>query len=305
MSHHLVGAAEIAEMLGVSRQRVAQLISSHEDFPRPEVELTGGRVWSRTAVEAWINAHPERGPDDEDDNLEAIRGSREGFAAMTGLARRTIILSQEQARLFKHNYIGTEHLLLGLLAAEDGAAWRALDSLDVTIDAVRAHLAEMIGYGKELPQGPIPFTPRAKKVLELSLREARAAAEANVDTEHILLALVRESDGVAWQILDKLGLKKKEVREVALESSRSWVRPKRRSKRVEELMSCSFCSKTQKQVKKLIAGPGVYICNECIDLCNDIIVEEGVDTPQSDAMHALQLRVDDLERIVEELRDKS
>src|SRR5581483_4105656 len=184
MPHHLVGAAEIAEMLGVSRQRVAQLLTTQEDFPKPEVELAGGRVWSRTAIEAWIVAHPERDDESPDDELAA------GFTNFDESARKSILLAQEQARLFKHNYIGTEHLLLGLLKLEDGVAWRALAGLDVTLDAVGEHLAQMIGYGNATPEGNLPFTPRSKKVLEAALRESKAMDDSHVGTEHILLALV-------------------------------------------------------------------------------------------------------------------
>src|SRR5262245_21571108 len=121
MTHHLVGMAEIAEMLGVTRQRVSQLIETYEDFPKPEVDLSGGRVWSRTAIETWIASHPERGPGRPDDGekrgiLARIFGSVFGFERFTDRARAAIVRGQEEARLLNHNYIGTEHLLLGLLA---------------------------------------------------------------------------------------------------------------------------------------------------------------------------------------------
>ena len=283
-------------MLGVSRQRVAQLMATHDDFPKPEVELVGGRVWSRTAIEAWINAHPER----SDEEVEP----ETGFMNFDDPARRVIVLAQEQARLFKHNYIGTEHLLLGLLKLEDGAAWRALHSLDVTIGAVGEQLENMIGFGGSTPEGHLPYTPRTKTVLELALREAKALADPVISTQHILLAIVREKDGVACQILDKLGLSMKEVRKVTLEAAQSWVQPKRarrRDKSKDDLFSCSFCGKPQTQVEKLIAGPGVYICNECVDLCKDIITEE---MGQHGKERDLQLRIDDLERRLDELEQK-
>src|SRR3954447_22036488 len=115
--HHLVGMAEIAEILGVSRQRVAQLIETYEDFPKPEVELTSGRVWSRTAIETWIASHPERGPGrPEEGALKRVLVGGFSFERFTDRARASIVKAQEEARLLNHNYIGTEHLLLGLLA---------------------------------------------------------------------------------------------------------------------------------------------------------------------------------------------
>jgi ATP-dependent Clp protease ATP-binding subunit ClpA/predicted DNA-binding transcriptional regulator AlpA len=300
----LVGAAEIAEMLGVSRQRVAQLMATQSDFPAPEVELAGGRVWSRHAVESWIAAHPERANLDVADEADARKF---GFERFGDLGRRAVVLAQEQARLFKHNYSGTEHLLLGVLQLRDGAAFRALDSLDVKLDAVSEQLAAMIGYGAETPSGHIPFTPRTSKVLELSLREADDLESEKIEPEHLLLALVDEGEGVAAQILMKLGLNMKEVRLATLDAVGSWARPKsgKRKKNKgadKQLLNCSFCGKGQKEVKKLVAGPGVYICNECIDLCNEIITEEGPELTEQE--RKLQLRIDELERRIDELEGK-
>jgi ATP-dependent Clp protease ATP-binding subunit ClpC len=123
------------------------------------------------------------------------------FERFTEPARQTIVLAQEEARALNHNYLGTEHILLGLLREWDGVAYRALDSLGVTIQEVREQVARIVGHGEELPPGQIPFTPRAKKVLELSLREARALDSNYIGTEHLLLAVVGENDGVAARIL--------------------------------------------------------------------------------------------------------
>jgi ATP-dependent Clp protease ATP-binding subunit ClpC len=112
-----------------------------------------------------------------------------------------VVLAQEEARALGHNYIGTEHLLLGLLREEDGVGARVLDSLDVTLDEVRAQVGRIVGSGEEVATGQIPFTPRAKKVLELSLRESQALGHNFIGTEHILLGLVRENSGVAARIL--------------------------------------------------------------------------------------------------------
>ena len=112
-----------------------------------------------------------------------------------------IVLGQDEARLLKHNYIGTEHLLLGLLREDEGLAARVLESLDITVEEVRAQVARIIGEGVEVTTGQIPFTPRAKRVLEHALREALALGHNHVGTEHVLLGLVSDYDGVAAQIL--------------------------------------------------------------------------------------------------------
>jgi ATP-dependent Clp protease ATP-binding subunit ClpC len=122
------------------------------------------------------------------------------FERFTERARQVVVLAQEEARTLRHNYIGTEHLLLGLLR-EDGAAARALDEFDVTFEEVQAQVARIIGQGDEVTTGQIPFTPRAKKVLELSLREALDNGDNYIGPEHILLGMVREGDGVAARIL--------------------------------------------------------------------------------------------------------
>ena len=116
-------------------------------------------------------------------------------------ARQVVVLAQDEARALKHNYIGTEHLLLGILREDEGLAARVLGSLDITVEGVRAQIACIVGQGDEATQGMIPFTPRAKKVLELSLREAEALKHGDIGTEHILLAIVRENEGVAARIL--------------------------------------------------------------------------------------------------------
>ena len=116
-------------------------------------------------------------------------------------ARQVVVLAQDEARALKHNYIGTEHLLLGILREDEGLAARVLGSLDITVEGVRAQIARIVGQGDEVTQGMIPFTPRAKKVLELSLREAEALKHGDIGTEHILLAIVRENEGVAARIL--------------------------------------------------------------------------------------------------------
>ena len=129
------------------------------------------------------------------------------FERFTDRARRVVVLAQEEARLLNHNYIGTEHLLLGLIDEEEGVAARGvLESLDVSLADARAQVEEIIGHGGQSPSGHIPFTPRAKKVLEMALREALQLGHNYIGTEHILLGLIREGEGVAAQVLSTFGL---------------------------------------------------------------------------------------------------
>ena len=118
------------------------------------------------------------------------------FERFTDQAREVVVLAQDESRELKHNYIGTEHLLLGLLREEEGLAARVLESLDISVEDVRAQVARIVGQGDEVTTGQIPFTPRAKKVLELSLREALALGRKSIGTEHVLLGLLREGEGV-------------------------------------------------------------------------------------------------------------
>ncbi|HEX2193041.1 MAG TPA: Clp protease N-terminal domain-containing protein [Acidimicrobiales bacterium] len=127
------------------------------------------------------------------------------FERFTDRGRRVVVLAQEEARLLDHDYIGTEHLLLGLLHEGEGVAAKALEQLGVSLEAVRAQVEEVIGRGASTPDFHIPFTPRAKKVLELSLREGLQLGHDYIGTEHILLGLVREGEGVAAQVLVRLG----------------------------------------------------------------------------------------------------
>ena len=127
------------------------------------------------------------------------------FERFTDRARRVVVLAQDEARRLNHDYIGTEHLLLGLVQEGEGVAAQALEALGIGLDAVRHQVEEIVGRGKDTPGGHIPFTPRAKKVLELSLREALQLGHDYIGTEHILLGLIREGEGVAAQVLVALG----------------------------------------------------------------------------------------------------
>ncbi len=134
------------------------------------------------------------------------------FERFTERARQVVVLAQEEARALKHNYIGTEHLLLGLLREEEGVAARVLDSLQISTEEVRAAVVRIVGTGEEVATGQIPFTPRAKKVLELALREALSLGHNYIGTEHILLGLIREDEGVAARILLDLDAEPEKIR---------------------------------------------------------------------------------------------
>jgi len=139
------------------------------------------------------------------------------FERFTDRARRVVVLAQEEARLLNHSYIGTEHILLGLIHEGEGVAAKSLESLSISLEAVRAQVEEIIGQGGSSPSGHIPFTPRAKKVLELSLREALQLGHNYIGTEHILLGLLREGEGVATQVLVKLGADLGKVRQQVIQ----------------------------------------------------------------------------------------
>ena len=139
------------------------------------------------------------------------------FERFTDRARRVVVLAQEEARMLNHNYIGTEHILLGLIHEGEGVAAKALESLGISLEAVRSQVEEIIGQGQQAPSGHIPFTPRAKKVLELSLREALQLGHNYIGTEHILLGLIREGEGVAAQVLMKLGADLARVRQQVIQ----------------------------------------------------------------------------------------
>src|SRR5699024_2231409 len=139
------------------------------------------------------------------------------FERFTDRARRVVVLAQEEAKMLNHNYIGTEHILLGLIHEGEGVAAKALESLDISLDAVREQVQDLISQGQQQPTGHIPFTPRAKKVLELSLREALQLGHNYIGTEHILLGLIREGEGVAAQVLVKLGADLNKVRQQVIQ----------------------------------------------------------------------------------------
>jgi ATP-dependent Clp protease ATP-binding subunit ClpC len=139
------------------------------------------------------------------------------FERFTDRARRVVVLAQEEARMLNHNYIGTEHILLGLIHEGEGVAAKALESLNISLEAVRRQVEEIIGQGHSAPTGHIPLAPRTKTVLELSLREARWLGYDIIGTEHILLGLIREGEGVGPQIIQKLGVDMNRVRQTVMQ----------------------------------------------------------------------------------------
>ena len=149
--------------------------------------------------------------------MESDERGQPMFERFTDRARRVVVLAQEEARMLNHNYIGTEHILLGLIHEGEGVAAKGLESLGISLEAVRAQVEEIIGQGQQAPSGHIPFTPRAKKVLELSLREALQLGHNYIGTEHILLGLIREGEGVAAQVLVKLGADLNRVRQQVIQ----------------------------------------------------------------------------------------
>ena len=138
------------------------------------------------------------------------------FERFTERARQSVVFAQDEARALKHNYIGTEHLLLGLLREEQGLAAHVLAELEVGLDRTRAEVAQIIGEGDVVTQGQIPFTPRAKKILELSLREALALGHNYIGTEHVLIAIARANEGVAMDVLVGFGVEAETLRDAVV-----------------------------------------------------------------------------------------
>jgi hypothetical protein len=203
------------------------------------------------------------------------------FERFTDRARRVVVLAQEEARLLNHNYIGTEHLLLGLLHEGEGVAALALESLDVSIEAARAQVEDIIGHGGQaIVSGHIPFTPRAKKVLEFSLREAMQLGHNYIGTEHILLGLVREGEGVAAQVLAKLGADLSRVRQAVVEEVSSDMLtieelPPMREPAPERPRlivggprdGCMFCGRDLYEVERAVTNRlGALLCKDCASL---------------------------------------
>ena len=193
------------------------------------------------------------------------------FERFSDEARRVVVLAQEEARLLNHNYIGTEHILLGLVRDGEGVACRALETLGVSLDRMRRRVEEKIGHGSSAPSGHIPFTPRAKKVLELSLREALELGHNYIGTEHILLGLVREGEGVACQVLVEAGVELSRLRATVIQLLTDGRTAPQAARLVQgtalgpRQMICSFCGRDLWDVTHYIAGAHAAICEECVD----------------------------------------
>jgi hypothetical protein len=194
------------------------------------------------------------------------------FERFTDRARRVVVLAQEEARLLDHDYIGTEHILLGLVHEGEGVAARALESLGIALETVRTEVERAIGRGAHAPSGHIPFTARAKKVLELSLREALQLAHNYIGTEHILLGIVREGEGVAAETLMKLGADLSHVRQEVVRLLSGSGGPALRSRVGRGFVpppppaqACSFCGRDLWEVDRYVTGSAGVICDACVE----------------------------------------
>jgi hypothetical protein len=215
MTNHLVGTSEIAEMLAVSRARVAQLADSYDDFPPPQAELASGRIWSRTAVEQWIRDHPNRPSGRRRERSTPKSGLF--FDRFDDAARQVVVLAQRQAGSLGHTQIGCEHLLLGLAAEPTGVARRVLQSLDADRDTL-ADALESVAPARTTPTtGHLPFTDRAKNSLEAAYKESLEFDSDIVSTEHILLGLLSDAN-LAVQLLRDIGITPSDVRRTVLDS---------------------------------------------------------------------------------------
>jgi ATP-dependent Clp protease ATP-binding subunit ClpA/predicted DNA-binding transcriptional regulator AlpA len=211
MSHHLLGSAEIAELLGVSRQRVSQLVASYPDFPPPEADLAAGRIWSRDAIEAWLARHPERQAGREE-------GRRVMFERATPRLEHAFVFAQEEARALKHNYVGCEHLVLALLRDPEGLAAKAMQALSFTLDDARVVLSQLLGEGsKEPDEGTLRFTPRVKRAIELAEQASYEFGHSYLGTEHLLLGMLREGENVGCRLLVEGGIDTTKLRLKLLE----------------------------------------------------------------------------------------
>lgn len=209
------------------------------------------------------------------------------FERFTNQSRRVVVLAQEEARMLDHNYIGTEHLLLGLLNEGRGSAARALEAMDVTLQAARDQVIEIIGRGQAQPSGHIPFTPRAKKSLELSLREALQLGDGYIGTGHLLLGLIHQGDSVAVKILGSLGADLKDLRARVTEELRG---------NPEEGQDVSPAERERQQLKVFLRGEVKGLLDTIDDRLSAIERRLGIRRPAPPAMRSLEVRIAQVRR---------
>jgi hypothetical protein len=214
--------------------------------------------------------------------------ARTVFERFTDRARRVVVLAQEESRLLNHNYIGTEHILLGLIHEGEGVAAHVLTGIGIELVDVRSEVEQIIGHGGQAPSGHIPFTPRAKKVLELSLREALQLGHNYIGTEHILLGLIREGEGVAAQVLTKLGADLSRVRAAVIqeltghkgEFAEYHVAPRPPREQIRPVR-CGFCNVPSPACGTLYTGfSGALICESCIAAATPPVPSESAEPQQ-------------------------
>lgn len=299
MPHHLVGVSELAAILGVSRQRVHQIIEEAKDFPAPEAELSAGKVWSRAAVDAWRASHPER-------LVEA--GARPLMYDFSDASRRVIGRAQDEARRLGHAWLGTEHLALAMMSTDSPDVLGALAALGIERGAFEAEVVSAAPPG-QAPDVPVPFTERAMAALRAAIASARSGGSQVAEPRHIAVAVVADQDGLAARAMTRLAKVDLEAFERSLTLSLdkanapvTVVSGERTRARAGHDVSCSFCNKPARQVHRLIAGPGVYICNECVSLCDDILDEDRVARPVGAARQAVATRLEAIANEVAGLR---
>ena len=196
------------------------------------------------------------------------------------------MLAQEEARLLKHGFIGTEHILLGLIHEGEGVAAQVLEDLGISLETVREKVEQTIGISGSAPMGSPPFTPRAKKVLELSLREALGFGHNYIGTEHLLLGVVREGEGVACQVLQSLGVDATLVRHGVVQKLSGYGAAQERTQttgppgtllRRSGLVRCSFCGRTPPTAGRLVAGRDAFICENGVHVWGARLKDEEPD----------------------------
>jgi len=199
MSRHLCGVAEIARLLGVSRQRVDQLARAYPDFPKPEAELAAGRIWSTADIEAWLATHPDRAPG-------RAGGPSISFDRLTDRARQVFVIAQRQAQALGHRYVGAEHLVLGLREEGEGRAAQALKAAGLDLDEARAVLGRLVPAASDPATEPLAFSLSAHRGLHEAESAASELGHNYLGTEHVLLGVLRDETGLGCRLLTETGI---------------------------------------------------------------------------------------------------